>query len=454
MSSPAPAAISQLGPSPSALSTDLYELKMAGSYIERGMTGTATFSLFVRRLGENRAFLVAAGIESCLELIESFRFEGRDLEYLSEIGFDERTLEAFATLEFRGEVRAVPEGRIVFADEPLLEVTGPIPEAQLLETHLLNQITFQTAIASKAARCKLAAAGRIDLVDFGLRRCQGMEAGMAAARSSAMVGFSATSNVEAARRFGLTASGTMAHSYVEAFATEREAFEAFADDHPDSPTFLVDTYDTLAGTATAAEVIQSRGLQQKAAIRIDSGVLEEVARDARRLLDDAALPEVRIFVSGDLDEYRLAELVASAAPVDAAGVGTRMGVSADAPYLNSVYKLVEYDGRPVAKTSVGKATTPGAKQVFRSPGLDDVLGLRSEVAPGGSEALLQTVMEGGRRTSEKPDPAAAVTQARQRFEEDLSQLRSELRGLDHAPVYLPEKSSELLKLAARLPGRG
>ena len=234
-----------------ALLTDLYELNMAASYLRRDMTGAATFSLFVRRLPVERGFLVAAGLEDCLDILEAFSFDEGELAYLAILGFDDAAIERFANLRFTGEVRAVPEGRIVFADEPLLEVTAPIAEAQLVETILLNQMTFQTTLASKAARCRLAGRGQVELVEFGFRRTQGLEAGMAVARGSAMVGFSATSNVEAARRYGLRPAGTMAHSYIEAFATELEAFEAFARDFPGRTTFLVDTYDTLEGVARA-----------------------------------------------------------------------------------------------------------------------------------------------------------------------------------------------------------
>ncbi len=273
-----------------ALLTDLYELNMAASYLRREMTGAATFSLFVRRLPVERGFLVAAGIEDCLDALETLCFDESELAYLATLDFDEAAIERFANLRFTGEVRAVPEGRIVFADEPLLEVTAPIAEAQLVETILLNQVTFQTTLASKAARCRLAGCGRVELVEFGFRRTQGVEAGMAVARGSAMVGFSATSNVEAARRYGLRPAGTMAHSYIEAFATELEAFEAFARDFPGKTTFLVDTYDTLEGVARAIGVIEKLGLRHDVGVRLDSGDLVALARSTRRLLDDAGTP--------------------------------------------------------------------------------------------------------------------------------------------------------------------
>lgn len=417
---------------PGALLTDLYELNMAASYMRRKMTADATFSLFVRRLPPSRGFLVAAGIADCLNWLEQFSFDPSDLNYLANQGFDMEALDAFASLRFTGDVDAVDEGRIVFANEPILEVTAPIAEAQLVETYLLNQVTLQTTLATKAARCRIAAADKIDLVDFGFRRTQGIEAGLAAARLSAMVGFSATSNVEAARRYRLEPAGTMAHSYIEAFPTELEAFTAFAQDFPARTTFLVDTYDTLQGVRHAIEVIRKLGLEHSAGIRLDSGDLAQLAFESRCLLDQAGLSEVRIFASGSLDEHDLARFVAQGVPIDAAGVGTRMGVSADAPYLDSAYKLVAYDGRPVAKLSTAKATLPGPKQVFRTAGLIDWIALREEPAPIGAEKLLQPAMRDGHRIR-MTEPLAA---GRARFQADLDQLPGSARDLDHpaAPV--------------------
>jgi len=428
-----------------ALLTDLYELNMAASYLRRQMHGVGTFSLFVRRLPAGRAFLVAAGLESCLSWLEDLHFEEGDLEYLGALGFADDTLESFSNFRFSGEVWAVPEGRIAFAGEPLLEVSAPIAEAQLAETFLLNQVTFQTSIASKAARCRLAASGRVQLVEFGFRRTQGIEAGIAAARLTAIVGFAATSNVEASRRYGLTPAGTMAHSYIEAFATELEAFQAYAEDLPDSTTFLVDTYDTLSGVARAIEVIKKLGLGSRAGVRLDSGDLSVLARQAREMLDEAGLVEVRIFLSGGLDERDIAALVASGTPFDAVGIGTRLGVSADAPYLDSAYKLVEYEGRPVVKLSPGKATLPGAKQVFRSPGLRDVLALRSEMVPEGAAPLLERVMVDGRRLGR----AASIEDSRRRFESDLAELRSELKDLDAEAPSGPDLSAALRAMSER-----
>lgn len=430
----------------SALFVDLYELAMVSSYLRRAMTGPATFSLYVRRLPPGRGFLVAAGLEDALGYLEDLRFDQEDEAYLASLGFGDDDLAAFASLRFTGDVWAVPEGRVVFADEPLLEVTAPLPEAQLVETVLLNKIGFATAVASKAARSVIAAQGRFALVDFGMRRTQGLEAALTAARSSAIAGFAATSDVEAARRYGLVTSGTMAHSYVETFTDEIDAFRAFAADHPQRTTFLVDTYDTLRGIRNAIEVIEERHLVDRAGVRLDSGDLSALAIQARSLLDEAGMPKVKIVVSGSLDEHALARLVADGAPVDVAGVGTRMGVSADAPYLDSVYKLVSFDGRPVAKLSTGKATYPGAKQIFRGPGLHDVLGLRDEEPPPGCSPLLEHVMTRGRRR-QPPEP---LREPQDRCRSDLSLLPPSARELLDPVTPRVEVSAELTTLTEQV----
>ena len=425
----------------SALLTDLYELNMAASYLKRGMGGEATFSLFVRELPPTRGFLVAAGLEPCLAFLESFGFLEEDLDYLrEELDFGDEVLDALGALRFHGTVWAVPEGRIVFANEPLLEITAPIAVAQLVEPYLLNQITFQTTIASKAARCVLAADGR-DVVDFSLRRTQGLDAALAVARCTAMVGFAATSNVEAARRYGLRPTGTMAHSYVESFPSEADAFRTFARDFPDRTTFLVDTYDTLNGVLTAIRVIRELELTGAIGIRLDSGDLLDLSRRSRELLDQAGLPEVRIFASGGLDEFEIDRLVQTGAPIDAFGVGTRVGVSADAPSLDSAYKLVEYDGRPMVKLSEDKATEPGRKQVFRSTD-GDLIGLRDEPVPAGHEPLLVPVMRDGQRTG----PPRTLDTARNRFRADLDRAPQEVRRIEDPVAPEPAMTEALERL--------
>jgi nicotinate phosphoribosyltransferase len=424
-----------------ALHTDLYELNMAASYLRRGMNRDATFSLFVRTLPPARGFLVAAGLETALDFLEGFAFVDDDLTYLRDtLRFPDDAIERLRDLRFTGEVWAVPEGRIVFADEPLLEVTAPIAIAQLVETYLLNVVTFHTTIASKAARCRLAARDR-QLVDFAFRRTQGADAAMAVARATAMVGFAATSNVEAARRFGLRASGTMAHSYVESFPTEADAFRAFAEDFPGRTTFLVDTYDTPNGVRTAIDVIRELGLRDDLAVRLDSGDLDALSRRTRAMLDEAGLTNVRIFASGGLDELDVDRLVLAGAPIDAFGVGTRVGVSADAPYLDTVYKLVEFAGRPVVKLSEDKATEPGRKQVFRGPD-GDLITLRDEPGPARAEPLLVPFMREGRRTG----PRRGLDVARRLFEADLVRLSEDARRLDEPRAPRPPFSEELRRL--------
>jgi nicotinate phosphoribosyltransferase len=424
---------------PGGLLTDLYELNMAAIYLRRSVTGQATFSLFVRALPPDRGFLVAAGLADCLQFLEDFSFTPDDLGYLRQArGYREETLRALAGLRFTGDVRAVPEGRVVFAGEPLLEVTAPIAEAQLAETVLLNHVTFQTAVATKAARCVLASGGA-QLVDFSFRRTQGIDAALAVARASVIAGFAATSNVAAARRYGLAAAGTMAHSFIEAFGDEQAAFAAFAEDFPGMTTFLVDTYDTAFGVRNAVEVTRKLRLPGPVGVRLDSGDLAALARMAREMLDEAGLGDARIFASGSLDEYAIADLVAAAAPIDAYGVGTKMGVSADAPYLDSAYKLVAYDGRPLMKLSAGKASAPGAKQVFRGPD-GDVLALRDEPPPPGHEPLLLLVMRDGRRLS-APEP---LTAAQRRCRADLAWLPPAARAL-RDPEPVPVRISEQLK---------
>ena len=431
---------------PSGLLTDLYELNMAASYLERGMGGEATFSLFVRQLPATRGFLVAAGIEPALEFLEGFGLSEEELDYLGrELGFEDPVLDALGALRFRGDVWAVPEGRVVYANEPLLELTAPIAVAQLVEPYLLNQITFQTTIASKAARCVIAADGR-DVIDFALRRTQGLDAALAVARCSSIVGFAATSNVEAARRYGLRPTGTMAHSYIESFSSEKEAFRTFARDFPNRTTFLVDTFDTLNGVRTTIEVIEELGLagSESLGIRLDSGDLNELSHAARKLLDEAGLERVRIFASGGLDEIEVDRLVRGGAPIDAFGIGTRMGVSADAPSLDSVYKLVEYDGRPILKLSAQKATEPGRKQVFRGPD-GDVVGLRDEAMPADREPMLVPVMRGGRRTG----PLRTLETARSLFRSDLGHVPEPARRIEDPVAPVPAISNALEALYER-----
>ncbi|MFE7430324.1 nicotinate phosphoribosyltransferase [Streptomyces sp. NPDC057545] len=429
-----------------ATSTDLYEVTMARSYLREGMTGPATFSLFVRELPPDRGFLVCAGLEPVLACLADYRVDAEDVAVFASVtGQRHEELAPLLGLEFEGEVRAVPEGRVVLAGEPLLEITAPLPQAQLVETYVLNQVSHQTAVASKCARCVLAADGR-PVVDFSLRRTHGIEAGHQAARLGAMVGFAGTSDVAAAHAEGLTAVGTMAHSYVEAFDSEEDAFRAFARSHPGPVTLLVDTYDTVAGVETAARVLRELGLGPGCAVRLDSGDLGDLAVRARAVLDAAGLRETRIVASGGLDEFAVDELVRAGAPVDTFAVGTRVGVCADAPYLDSAYKLVEYDGRPVMKLSSAKVTAPGRKQVFRRPGRADLVALVDEPPPPGADPLLEAVMREGRRTSPRTGPA----EARKRFTADLATLPPRARAVRAPVAPRAEFSQRLVSLTAEV----
>ncbi|MEU9848288.1 nicotinate phosphoribosyltransferase [Streptomyces sp. NPDC047985] len=427
-----------------ATSTDLYEVTMAQSYLREGMTGPATFSLFVRELPPDRGFLVCAGLEPVLAYLADYRVDADDVAVFASVtGQRREDLAPLLDLEFEGEVRAVPEGRVVLAGEPLLEVTAPLPQAQLVETYVLNQVSHQTAVASKCARCVLAADGH-PVVDFSLRRTHGIEAGHQAARLGAMVGFAGTSNVAAAHAEGLAAVGTMAHSYVEAFGTEEDAFRAFARSRPGPVTLLVDTYDTVAGVETAARVLRELGLGPGCAVRLDSGDLGALAVRARAVLDAAGLRETRIVASGGLDEFAVDDLVRAGAPVDTFAVGTRVGVCADAPYLDSAYKLVEYDGRPVMKLSSAKVTAPGRKQVFRRPGQADLIALADERPPPGAVPLLEAVMREGRRAS----PRTGSAEAQKRFTADLAALPPRARAVRAPVAPRAELSPRLVSLTA------
>jgi len=437
-----------------ALFADLYELTMAASYLREGMRGPATFSLFARNLPRGRSFLVAAGLEDVLNFLRDFRFSDDARSYLGSLDlFEASFLEFLRGLRFTGLVRAVPEGTVVFQDEPLLEITAPIIEAQLVETAVLNLVHSQTLLASKAARCVLAARGR-PVSEFGLRRTHGIDAGMKAARCAFIAGVSTTSNVLAGLHYGIPLTGTMAHSYVSAFPHEIDAFRAFARAFPAQTILLLDTYDTVAAARKAvvvAKEMETRG-QRLAGVRLDSGDLVGLSRQVRRLLDEAGLAYVKIVVSGGLDETSIGECLARGAPIDAFGVGTRMDVSADQPYLDMAYKLVEYDGRPVLKSSAGKETWPAPKQVYRrlrsGEGFaGDVVALHEEPAPPGTvEILLRSVMERGRLLAPHP----ALTAIRDYGAAQIASLPEDLRELRPGGTYPVSFSERLVSLQRSL----
>jgi len=434
-------------PARSLLFTDLYELTMLDAYRREGMEARASFEFFVRKLPPCRNFLVAAGLAQVVEFLENARFGEEELAWLASSGrFPTETLERLRAFRFTGDVDAMPEGTVFFADEPVLRVTAPLPEAQLVESRLINLLHFQILIASKAARMVLAAPGKI-LLDFGLRRAHGAEAGLLAARASYLAGFTGTATVPAEALFGIPIYGTMAHSFVQAFASEREAFAAFARSRPKSLILLIDTYDTEEAARLVVEMapeLAARGTPVQG-VRLDSGDLAAHARAVRAILDEGGLRDVKIFASGGLDEHVLARHVAEGVPIDGYGIGTSLTTSTDWPALDCAYKLVSFAGEARRKRSEGKATWPGAKQVWRryesGRMAGDRLGLAEERQEG--EPLLVPVMRGGRRIG----PLPTLAEARERCARELAALPESLRRLDPAPAYPVEPTAALRALA-------
>jgi nicotinate phosphoribosyltransferase len=429
------------------LLVDLYELTMLQGYVESGMVGPASFELFVRRLPGTRNFLIAAGLEQALEFLDGFALSEVEVARLALVHrFSSQALQTMRDLRFSGDVDAVPEGTVVFANEPLISVTAPLPEGQIVETRLTNLVHFQSLVASKAVRAVLAAAGK-PLVDFGLRRAHGGEAGTLAARAMYLAGFGGTSNVRAGSEFGIPVFGTMAHSFVQAHDDERQAFLDFAVANPGQEiTLLIDTYDTEAATTqlvALAPELAARG-SKVAAVRIDSGDLGMHARRVRRILDEGGLRDTRIIVSSGLDEHEIASLLASGAPVDGFAPGTKVITSADAPYLDCAYKLVEYAGRPRLKRSEGKETWPGRKQVWRVRDARGVLVAdhvtRADERVEGAEPLLVPVMRGGRPVGPRP----SLEDIRARVTRELAGLPAALRELGPAPPFSPRPSDALV----------
>jgi nicotinate phosphoribosyltransferase len=435
-----------------ALFADLYELTMAQAYWQSGQTAPATFSLFFRKYPPNRAYFVFAGLADVLDCLENFRFSPGDIDYLYSLNrFDADFLEYLRRLRFTGSVRAMPEGAIFFINEPVIELSGPVIEAQLVETFVVNQVNFQTILATKTSRVMCAAQGR-QVIDFAARRTHGVEAANKLARVSYLAGFDGTSNTLAGAMYGIPVSGTMAHSYIMTFQSEIESFRRFARSFPDASTFLVDTYDTIEGTSKGAAVAKEMRDQghRLQAIRLDSGDLLHLSRKARALLDEAGLPEVQIFASGGLDEFEVDDLVRAGAPINAFGVGTKVGVSADAPWTDCAYKLVEYGGRPVLKLSTKKQTLPGPKQVFRfrGPGglyLRDVIA-RADETPGQAEPLLGDAMRDGKRLG----PDATLGELRQRFRNEFACLPERHKALRSPQPYEVRISEDLEQLRQRV----
>jgi nicotinate phosphoribosyltransferase len=433
----------------SPLTTDLYQLTMLHAYFARGMRDTAVFELYVRKLPPGRNFLLAAGLEQALDFLEHLRFEPEALDWVERSGkFPPGFAAHLARLRFTGDVHALPEGTAFFANEPILRVTAPLPEAQLVESRLINLLHYETLVASKAARGVMAAPGKL-LVDFGLRRAHGAEAGLLAARAAYLAGFAGTATTIAAPRFGIPVFGTMAHSFVQAHDDETVALEHFARAWPDGTILLIDTYDTEAAARNVVALagrLRESGVRVKG-VRLDSGDLATLARHVRRILDEGGLADATVFASGNLDEHRVRELLASGAPIDGFGIGSSLVTSADAPFLDAVYKLQEYAGKPRRKRSSGKATWPGRKQVFRHYDAaghfgHDVISLEDDAQEG--EPLLVPVVRNGRRLHAQESLAAIRARAAQQLEK----LPARLRSLeDAATPYRVEIAPALRRLA-------
>ncbi len=440
-----------------SLLTDFYELTMCASYFENRRNETATFDLFIRKLPPNRSYFIFAGLEQVLLFLEKMSFNEEHISYLKKKRLSTQFLEYLRSFKFTGEVWAVPEGTIVFSEEPLIRVTAPIIEAQLVETFLLNTVNLQTMIATKASRVVHAARGR-SIVEFGLRRTQGTDAGMKAARCSYLAGADGTSNVLAGMKYGIPVYGTMAHSYVMFFDREIDSFRAFAKTFPQTSTLLVDTYDDLKGAENAVKIAKEleRNGYKLNAVRLDSGNLIVTSRKVREILDRNGLNYVKIFASGDLDEYAIEDLVAGGAKIDAFGVGTRMSTSMDRPYVDVVYKLAGKveggDFVPTMKLSQGKATLPGKKQIFRQKDkngryVKDILGLEDEKIRG--ERLLRKVMENGQIIGEMPP----LEELRKAALKNLSELPEKYKGLKGAAVYRVQLSGRLAAIKKQVANR-
>jgi nicotinate phosphoribosyltransferase len=438
----------------SPLLTDLYHLNMIQAYLDRGQTETAVFEFFVRKLPPRRGFLLAAGLEQALCFVEALHFTSEEVKWLAQTGrFERSLLDYLASFHFTGKIHAVPEGRIVFENEPILRVTAPMPQAQLLETRLINILHFQTLIASKAARLALAAPGKL-LVDFGLRRAHEAQAGLMAARASYIAGFAGTATLMAEHEFGIPIYGTMAHSFIEASDSESAAFKSFARSRPKNLTLLLDTYDSEKAAhrvVALAPSLAAQGITIRS-VRLDSGDLVELSKRVRAILNAGGLGAVTIFASGGLDEDSIREMLAAGAPIDGFGVGTSLTTSSDVPALDCAYKLQEYAGAARRKRSTGKATWPGRKQVWRRSDANgsmvgDVLSLENDAHPG--EPLLVPVMRDGKRLQASP----SLTEIRARAAHDIERLPPALQALEPDAHYPVTVGAALVLLAAEVDER-
>ncbi len=433
------------------LLTDLYQLTMMQTYQQKSMNDTAVFEMFVRRLPVGRPFLLATGIEQCLDYILESRFNNEQLQWLADTGkFEPAFIESLADFRFTGDVMAMPEGTLCFANEPIMRITAPLPQAQLLESRLINLLHYQTMVASKAALCVLAAPDKT-LLDFGLRRAHGAEAGLLAARATYLAGFAATATVSAGMAFDIPIVGTMAHALVQTHDDESRAFENFAHSHPNNVVLLVDTYDVDAAIEKIIQLAKklARDNITIGGIRLDSGDIHEQACRVRARLDQAGLNDIKIFASGDLEEVKLAQLIEKQSPIDGYGVGTRLTTSADAPSLDVVYKLQEYAGKARRKRASGKTTWPGRKQAYRCLGAHNKLKKDSidlENVPHEGNPLLQPVIQNGQRLQ----PRESLQTIRARVQDQLQQLPSWLQKGQGNRSYSVEIGESLRALAEQL----
>lgn len=417
-----------------ALITDLYELTMAQSYLENAKLGNAVFSLFVRDLPTSRNFLVSCGLETLLEYIQRFKFGDEELKYLKSLNiFKDSFLDYLREYQFTGNIYVVPEGRIVFQNEPVIQVEGTLPDVQILETLVINVIHFQTLLASKAVRSYLVSKGKT-LIDFGLRRAHMPEAGLYAARASYIAGFEGTSNLLAGMRFGIPVFGTMAHSFVMVFEEELSAFRAFARSFPERTILLIDTYNTLEGAKKAVELMKE-GIKV-VGVRLDSGDIQELSKEVREIFDKEGFKEIKIVVSGGVDEWDIQRWLSAGCPIDAFGVGTKFITSYDAPYLDIAYKLVEYEGKPKYKLSPGKATFPYKRQIIRH-----YAGGKMEydrVVRYTEGGLVELIVEKGTLKKNLP----TLRQIKETLMEELKSLPEHLTSLEksHYPVIVEHNS--------------
>lgn len=427
----------------SPLLTDLYQLTMMQAYYDKGMHEEAVFEFFFRDFPDSRRFLIACGLQQALEYLENIRFNDEEIDYLRQDGrFHDTFLNQLRDFTFTGDIHAMAEGTIFFPHEPILRVTAPLPQAQLVETRLINILQFQTMIASKAARMTRLLPDKI-LVDYGLRRSHGAEAGVMAARGAYCGGFAGTATVLAGKLFDIPTYGTMAHSFIQAHDSEDEAFYDFATSHPENCVLLLDTYDTERAVRKVVKL--SRKLQQQGiairGVRLDSGDMVQLSKKVRTVLDENGLQDILIFASGDMDEYSLQKFADNKAPVDGFGIGSKLTTSADHPYFNCAYKLVEFKGRGRRKLAEHKSTWPGRKQVFRSFSKSsafagDILGLADEQRD--STPLIHHYMRSGKTIS----PLPPLEEAKAFAMEQLQQLPA---AIDSPAYRYPVVPSESLK---------